>query len=50
VDEKLHYTFPLHPLQTKCGWSPFEGYPMIGAVRSVTLRGRKVVQDGLVLS
>jgi carbamoyl-phosphate synthase/aspartate carbamoyltransferase/dihydroorotase len=49
VDEKLSYTFPLHPLQTKCGWSPFEGMRLIGAVQSVTLRGRKVVKDGLVL-
>jgi dihydroorotase-like cyclic amidohydrolase len=35
-------------LETRCGWSPFEGMEMTGAVRSVVLRGREVVRDGRV--
>jgi len=50
VDEHASYTFPDHPLYTKCGWSPFEGQRMTGRVVSVILGGREVYKDGEVLS
>ncbi len=50
VDPLAKYTFPEHPLYTKCAWSPFSGMPMTGKVQRVVLRGQEVVRDGLVLN
>ncbi len=50
VDERSRYRFPDHPLYTKCGWSPFEGYRMTGRIRKVFFKGREVFRDGSVLS
>ena len=33
----------------KCGWSPYEGVTLCGAVRMVFLDGKPVVKDGIVL-
>ncbi len=49
VDLPQSYTFPDHPLYTKCGWSPFEGMHMTGAIRQVVLRGKEVVSNGKVI-
>jgi len=46
VDEHATYTFPDHPLFTKCGWSPFEGMQMKGRIRKVVYRGKEVFRDG----
>jgi len=35
---------------TKCGWSPFAGFPVQGLVRRVVLRGKTVYIDGNILS
>jgi len=50
VDPSAKYTFPEHPLYTKCGWSPFNGMPMTGRLQRVVLRGQEVVRDGIVLN
>jgi carbamoyl-phosphate synthase/aspartate carbamoyltransferase/dihydroorotase len=50
IDPAATYTFPDHPLYTKCGWSPFTGMLMTGRVQRVVLRGREVVRDGIVLN
>lgn len=50
VDEKSSYTFPGHPLYTKCGWSPFESRRMTGRITRVVFNGNTVYQDGKVLS
>ena len=50
VDPSAKYTFPEHPLYTKCGWSPFNGMPMTGRLQCVVLRGQEVVRDGIVLN
>lgn len=50
IDQNASYSFPDHPLYTKCGWSPFVGMQMTGMVRRVVLRGKLVYQDGLVLA
>jgi len=49
VDPQEEYTFPMHPLYTKCGWSPFTHMPMTGCVKRVVLRGKEVFKDGVVL-
>jgi dihydroorotase-like cyclic amidohydrolase len=48
VDLDEQYTFPNHELYTKCGWSPYSGMTLHGCVKSVTLRGKEVVRDGIV--
>ena len=37
-------------LQSRCKWSPFEGFNLKGKVRRVTLRGRLVFEDGVILA
>jgi carbamoyl-phosphate synthase/aspartate carbamoyltransferase/dihydroorotase len=37
-------------LQTKAGWTPFAGRHAVGRVKSVTLHGTKVYEDGKVLA
>lgn len=46
VDPQAGYTFPEHPLQTRCGWSPFSGMHMQGRIQRVVLRGKEVFADG----
>ena len=48
VDPQASYTFPDHSLYTKCGWSPFSGFTIKGRIRKVVLRGKEVVEDGIV--
>lgn len=50
VDEHAQYSFPDHPLYTKCGWTPFAGREMIGRVSKVVLRGKEVLSDGKIKS
>lgn len=50
VDEDSQYSFPDHPLYTKCGWSPFEGHAMTGRIRKVVFKGKEVFRDGRVVS
>jgi dihydroorotase (multifunctional complex type) len=38
------------PLQTKCGWSPFEGRRVKGRVKRVFLRGEEVYANGEILA
>jgi len=46
VDTAHRWTIQTEHLQTKCGWTPFEGMSGVGAVRSVVLRGQEVLRDG----
>lgn len=35
---------------SRCGWTPFEGYPVGSRVQKVTLRGKTVFEDGKILA
>jgi carbamoyl-phosphate synthase/aspartate carbamoyltransferase/dihydroorotase len=35
---------------TRCGWTPFEGWKVIGKVKRVVLRGREVFHEGNILA
>jgi carbamoyl-phosphate synthase/aspartate carbamoyltransferase/dihydroorotase len=48
IDPLARYQFPDYPLYTKCGWTPFAGFPMQGKIRKVIFKGRTVVNDGVV--
>jgi len=49
VDPDARYTFPDHPLYTKCGWSPFEGRPVQGRVLKTVHKGRLAYSDGQII-
>lgn len=42
VDVDAAYTIQRGNLHTLCGWSPFEGMPVCGKVKSVVIRGQQV--------
>jgi len=49
VDPEARYTFPDHPLYTKCGWSPFEGRQVQGRVLKTVHKGRLAYNDGQII-
>ena len=50
VDEDTRYEIRSAELHSKCGWTPFEGYPVKGRVTRVVLRGKEVFKDGEILA
>ena len=50
VDEDQVWEVSGGELQSRCGWSPFEGMKLRGRVRRVYLRGRLAYEDGEVLA
>ena len=48
IDMK-EYVLSKKDLKTKCGWSPFEGRRVVGKVKSVVVRGKKVYENGKLL-
>jgi len=49
VDESVRYELHAADMQSRCGWTPFEGWQVKGRVMRVVLRGREVFKDGQVL-
>jgi carbamoyl-phosphate synthase/aspartate carbamoyltransferase/dihydroorotase len=49
IDPDARYTFPDHPLYTKCGWSPFEGRQVQGRVLKTVYKGRLAYSDGEII-
>lgn len=50
IDPTARWTFDAGKTHTRCGWSPFDGFPLTGRIKSVTLRGKVVYNDGEVLA
>lgn len=50
VDENEEYEIKNEDLKTKCKWSPFNGWPVKGRVKKVTVRGDLVFDNGKVLT
>ena len=46
IDPKRSYVFGRSMVESKCGWSPYEGSRLTGAVEHVILGGRHVVREG----
>ncbi|HSI73646.1 MAG TPA: dihydroorotase [Fimbriimonas sp.] len=46
VDPKRSYIFERRMVQSKCGWSSYEGEPLTGSIEHVFLRGHQVVYEG----
>ncbi len=49
VDEDVKFEITAKNFQSKCKWTPFEGWKVRGKVRRVYLRGKKVFEDDRVL-
>jgi carbamoyl-phosphate synthase/aspartate carbamoyltransferase/dihydroorotase len=43
------YAIEVENLQTKCGWTPFEGMPVQGRVLETVLRRQTAYKDGAIL-
>jgi len=50
VDENAEYEIHAVDLHSRCGWTPFEGWQVIGRVTRVVLRGEETYKDGKVLA
>lgn len=50
VDLAARWTISAGELHSRCGWTPFEGMPVVGRVRRVVLRGQEACRDGLVVA
>lgn len=44
-DPEIPYSSGENGYQTKCGWSPFQGWELYGQVKVVCLRGKNVVEE-----
>ncbi len=49
-DPQARWEIHASELQSRCGWTPFEGWQARGKVRQVVLRGKTAYQDGAVLA
>jgi carbamoyl-phosphate synthase/aspartate carbamoyltransferase/dihydroorotase len=49
VDENAAYEIRAAEMQSRCGWTPFEGWRVKGKVTRVVLRGREAFRDGKIL-
>src|SRR3546814_12070911 len=49
VDRKARRTIEPDWLQSKCGWSPFEGKPVAGWPMVTVIRGHVAMRDGELL-
>jgi len=50
VDENARWEIRASELHSKCGWTPFEGWPVRGRLSRVVLRGREVYREGQLLA
>ncbi len=48
VELNTRYAIEAENLQTKCGWTPFEGMPAQGRVLETVLRGHTAYKDGAI--
>lgn len=46
IDPNRSYVFERSMVQSKCGWSPYEGETLTGAVEHVVVGGRLSIRDG----
>jgi carbamoyl-phosphate synthase/aspartate carbamoyltransferase/dihydroorotase len=49
LDEQKPYIAGVQGYETKCGWSPFDGWQLFGKVEAVILRGKPLVQNGVIV-
>ena len=50
VDPDEQWVIGERPIVSKCGWTPFAGWPARGAVKQVLVRGQLAYTDGQVVA
>lgn len=50
VDTEEEYLIEGKTLFSKCGWTPFEGWKVHGKIKKVFLRGKRVFEEGKILT
>ncbi len=50
IDPDEEYTVGTDGYESKCGWSPFDGWKLYGKIHTVVVRGKKVLEKGKVVS
>jgi carbamoyl-phosphate synthase/aspartate carbamoyltransferase/dihydroorotase len=50
IDPDASWAIPAAPAQSRAGWTPFEGMPVLGRVERVVLRGSEAYRDGEVIA
>lgn len=48
VDPDVRHTLGSQGMQSRCGWTPFEGMPVQGRLRRVVLRGETAFEEGQI--
>lgn len=49
LDPEKPYTIGKNGYQTKCGWSPFDGWEAYGKIVTVVLKGKTIVKDAVII-
>jgi dihydroorotase-like cyclic amidohydrolase len=49
LDPQKSYISGANGYESKCGWSPFEGWELFGKVEHVVLRGKEIVRGGKII-
>jgi dihydroorotase-like cyclic amidohydrolase len=49
LDDQKPYIMGSYGYETKCGWSPFDGWELFGKVETVVLRGIPLVQNSVIV-
>ena len=50
LDPEKPFVVGQHGYETKCGWSPFEGWELYGKVERVVFKGNAVLEEGRLLN
>jgi carbamoyl-phosphate synthase/aspartate carbamoyltransferase/dihydroorotase len=50
IDPQVEWEIKAQEMQTRCHWTPFEGWKVRGRIQRVVLRGKEVYKDGHVLA
>jgi dihydroorotase-like cyclic amidohydrolase len=50
IDPQAEWEISSQDLQTRCHWTPFEGWKVRGRIRRVVLRSKEVYKDGQILA
>ncbi|MEK9186656.1 MAG: amidohydrolase family protein [Patescibacteria group bacterium] len=49
IDPEAEYIAGQDGYESKCGWSPFDGWKLNGKVATVVIRGKKIVEGGKII-
>lgn len=49
LDSDKPYIVGSDGYETKCGWSPFDGWEVYGKVENVALKGKPILQKGRII-